>query len=93
MCLPTSDYSDITKRAVIQEQSPAADRQVVMMHGKRKTLKNKTSDALIDKLEEVKASIQAKLELPFQEAQMPVCLSKNSVSGLDQEHGATNHLV
>ena len=37
-----------------------------MMPGKRRALrKNKTVDALIDKLEKIKASIRAKVEHPF----------------------------
>ncbi len=40
--------------------------QVAMMPGKRRALKkSKTVDALIDKLEKIKASIRAKVEHPF----------------------------
>ena len=49
-----------------QAQHPGVDWQVAMMPGKRRALnKSKTVDALIDKLERIKASIRAKVEHPF----------------------------
>lgn len=61
-----SGYRGITKRQEIQAQHPGVDWQVAMMPGKRRALKkSKTVDALIDKLEKLKASIRAKVEHPF----------------------------
>jgi IS5 family transposase len=61
-----SGYRGITKREEIQAQHPSVDWQVAMMPGKRRALKkSKTVDALIDKLEKLKASIRAKVEHPF----------------------------
>jgi IS5 family transposase len=61
-----SGYRGITKRQEIQAQHPGVDWQVAMMPGKRRALKmSKTVDALIDKLEKIKASIRAKVEHPF----------------------------
>ena len=61
-----SGYRGITKREEIQAQHPGVDWQVAMMPGKRRALKkSKTVDALIDKLEKIKASIRAKVEHPF----------------------------
>jgi IS5 family transposase len=61
-----SGYRGITKRQEIQAQNPGVDWQVAMMPGKRWALKKtKTVDALIDKLEKLKASIRAKVEHPF----------------------------
>ena len=61
-----SGYRGITKREEIQAQHPGVDWQVAMMPGKRRALKkSKTVDALIDKLEKLKASIRAKVEHPF----------------------------
>ena len=61
-----SGYRGVEKRQEIQEQHPDVDWQIALMPGKRKTLdKIKTSHALRDKLEKVKASIRAKVEHPF----------------------------
>ncbi len=61
-----SDYRSITKREEIQAQHLGVDWQVAMMPRKRRALKkNKTVDALIDKLEKITASIRAKVEHPF----------------------------
>ena len=61
-----SGYRGITKREEIQAQHPGVDWQVAMMPGKRRALKkSKAVDALIDKLEKIKASIRAKVEHPF----------------------------
>jgi IS5 family transposase len=61
-----SGYRGITKRQEIQTQHPGVDWQVAMMPSKRRALKkSKTVDALIDKLEKIKASIRAKVEHPF----------------------------
>ena len=61
-----SGYRGITKREEIQAQHPSVDGQVAMMPGRRRALKkSKTVDALIDKLEKIKASIRAKVEHPF----------------------------
>ena len=61
-----SGYRGITKREEIQAQHPGLDWQVAMMPGKRWALKkSKTIDALIDKLEKLKASIRAKVEHRF----------------------------
>jgi IS5 family transposase len=61
-----SGYRGITKREEIQAQHPSVDWQVAMMPGRRRALKkSKTVDALIDKLEKIKASIRAKVEHPF----------------------------
>jgi IS5 family transposase len=60
-----SGYRGITKREEIQEQHPRVDWQVAMMPGKRRAFKkSKTVDALIDKLEKIKASIRTKVEHP-----------------------------
>ena len=60
-----SGYRGITKRKEIRAQQPGVDWQVAMMPGKRWALKkSKTVDALIDKLEKIKASIRAKVEHP-----------------------------
>jgi IS5 family transposase len=61
-----SGYRGVEKREEIQEQYPDVDWQIAMMPGKRKALnKNKTSHALRDKLEKLKASSRAKVEHPF----------------------------
>lgn len=61
-----SGYRGVEKRQEIQEQHPDVDWQIALMPGKRKALdKIKTSHALRDKLEKVKASIRAKVEHPF----------------------------
>ena len=61
-----SGYRGITKRQEIQAQHSGVDWQVAMMPGKRRALKkSKAVDALIDKLEKIKASIRAKVEHPF----------------------------
>ena len=61
-----SGYRGITKRQEIQAQHLGVDWQVAMMPGKRRALKkSKTADALINKLEKIKATIQAKVEHPF----------------------------
>jgi hypothetical protein len=56
----------ITKRQEIQAQHPGVDWLVAMMPGKRLAFKkSKTVDALVDKLEKIKAGIRAKVEHPF----------------------------
>ena len=60
-----SGYRGITKRQEIQAQHPGVGWQVAMMPGKRRALKkSKTVDALIDKLEKIKARIRAKVNPP-----------------------------
>jgi IS5 family transposase len=64
--LADSGYRGITKRQVIKTQNPGVDWQVAKTHVKRRALKkSKTVDALIEKLEKIKASIRAKVEHPF----------------------------
>ena len=59
-------YSGITKREEIKAKHPGVDWQVAMMPGKRRAFKrSKTVDALIYKLEKIKASILAKVKHPF----------------------------
>jgi IS5 family transposase len=54
-----------------------------MMPGKRRaSKKSKTVDALIDKLERIKASIRAKLEHPFREIKCKFGYRKTRYRGL-----------
>ena len=60
------------------------------MPSKRRSLKkSKTIDALIEKLEKIKACIRAKVEHTLQGDQMPVWMSQDSLSGLGQKLGKT----
>ncbi len=78
-----SGYRGITKREVIQAQYPGVDWQVAMLLGKRRALKkSKTVDALIDKLEKLKASIRAKVEHPFRVIKYQFSCSKTRYRGL-----------
>ncbi len=78
-----SGYRDITKREEIQAQHPGVDWQVAMMPGKRRALqKSKTVDALIDKLEKIKASIRAKVEHPFRVIKCQFGYRKTQYRGL-----------
>jgi IS5 family transposase len=59
------------------------DWQVAMMPGKRRALKkNKTVDALIDKYEQIKASILAKVEHPFRVMKCQFGYRKTQYRGL-----------
>jgi IS5 family transposase len=78
-----SGYRGITKREEIQAQHPWVDWQVAMMPGKRRALKkSKTVDALIDKLENLKASIRAKVEHPFRVVKCQFGYRKTRYRGL-----------
>jgi IS5 family transposase len=61
-----SGYRGVEKRDEVQEQHPQVDWQIAMMPSKRKALDKTTNlDALVDRLEKVKASIRDKVEHPF----------------------------
>lgn len=54
------------KRDEIQAQHPGVDWHIAMMPGKRRALdKDTPMGAILEKLEQTKASIQAKVEHPF----------------------------
>ena len=61
-----SGYRGVEKRQEIQDKHAGVDWEIAMMPGKRKALdKTKTSQALTDRIEKIKASIRAKVEHPF----------------------------
>ena len=83
--LADSGYRGITKSEEIQAQHPGVDWQVAMMPYKRRALKkSKTVDALIDKLEKIKASIRAKVEHPFRVIKCQFGYRKTRYRGLDK---------
>jgi IS5 family transposase len=56
----------VEKRDEIQAQHPGVDWHIAMMPGKRRALdKDTPMGAILEKLEQTKASIQAKVEHPF----------------------------
>ena len=61
-----SGYRGVEKRQEIQDKHAAVYREIAMMPGKLKALdKTKTSHALTDRIEKIKASILAKVEHPI----------------------------
>ena len=61
-----SGYRGVEKRKEIQAQHPGLNWHIAMMPGKRKVLdKNTPMGAILEKLEQTKASIRAKVEHPF----------------------------
>ena len=61
-----SGYRGVEKREEIQAQHPGLNWHIAMMPGKRKVLdKNTPMGAILEKLEQTKASIRAKVEHPF----------------------------
>ena len=61
-----SGYRGVEKREEIQAQHPELNWHIAMMPGKRKVLdKNTPMGAILEKLEQTKASIRAKVEHPF----------------------------
>ena len=61
-----SGYRGVEKREEIQAQHPEVNWHIAMMPGKRKALDKHTPlGAILEKLEQTKASIRAKVEYPF----------------------------
>jgi IS5 family transposase len=61
-----SGYRGVEKREEIQAQHPDVNWHIAMMPGKRKALEKGTPmGAILEKLEQTKASIRAKVEHPF----------------------------
>jgi transposase, IS5 family len=61
-----SGYRGVEKREEIQAQHPDVNWHIAMMPGKRKALDKETPlGAILEKLEQTKASIRAKVEHPF----------------------------
>ncbi len=61
-----SGYRGVEKREEVQAQHPQVNWHIAMMPGKRKALKKDTPmGAILDKLEQTKARIRAKVEHPF----------------------------
>ena len=61
-----SGYRGVEKREEIQAQHPDVNWHIAMMPGKRKMLDKETPmGAVLEKLEQAKASIRAKVEHPF----------------------------
>ena len=61
-----SGYRGVEKREEVQAQHPQVNWHVAMMPGKRRALKKDTPmGAILDKLEQTKARIRAKVEHPF----------------------------
>jgi IS5 family transposase len=61
-----SGYRGIEKREEIQTKHPEVNWHIAMMPGKRRALKKDTPmSAILDKLEQTKARIRAKVEHPF----------------------------
>jgi transposase, IS5 family len=61
-----SGYRGVEKREEIQAQHPDVNWHIAMMPGKRKALdKDTPMGAILEKLEQTKASIRAKVEHPF----------------------------
>jgi IS5 family transposase len=61
-----SGYRGVDKREEIQAQHPGVNWHIAMMPGKRRALaKDTPMGALLEKLEQTKASIRAKVEHPF----------------------------
>ena len=61
-----SGYRGVEKREEIQAQHPDVNWHIAMMPGKRKVLDKETPmGAVLEKLEQAKASIRAKVEHPF----------------------------
>ena len=61
-----SGYRGVGKREEIQAQHPGVNWHIAMMPGKRKVLdKDTPMGAILEKLEQTKASIRAKVEHPF----------------------------
>jgi len=61
-----SGYRGVEKREEIQAQHPDVNWHIAMMPGKRKALdKGTPMGAILEKLEQTKASIRAKVEHPF----------------------------
>ena len=61
-----SGYRGVEKRKEVQAKHPQVNWHIAMMPGKRKALKKDTPmGAILDKLEQAKARIRAKVEHPF----------------------------
>ena len=61
-----SGYRGVQKREEVQARHPDVNWHIAMMPGKRKALKKDTAmGAMLDKLEQTKARIRAKVEHPF----------------------------
>jgi transposase, IS5 family len=61
-----SGYRGVEKREEVQQRHPDVKWHIAMMPGKRKALKKDTPmGAILDKLEQIKARIRAKVEHPF----------------------------
>ena len=61
-----SGYRGVDKREEIQARHPGVSWHIAMMPGKRRALKKDTPmGALLEQLEQIKASIRAKVEHPF----------------------------
>ena len=77
------------------DAKPSMRWQVAMRPGKRRELDkdNNSVDALVDKIEKLKASIRAKVEHPFRLNQMPVWLRQGALPGIKEKHAAAQNAV
>ena len=85
-----ADYQGATKRL----DATGVDWHVAMRHSKRRALdKNSPWGKLLDKAEQIKASVRAKVEHPLSNHQVPVRLYQGALQRIGQVHGATGHAV
>jgi IS5 family transposase len=76
-------YRGVEKREEVQAQHPQVNWHIAMMPGKRKALKKDTPmGAILDKLEQTKARIRAKVEHPFRVIKRQFGFTKVKYRGL-----------
>ena len=77
------------------DANPSLRWQVAMRPGKCRKLDkdNNPIDALVDKIEKLKASIRTKVEHPFHLYQTPVWLRQSALPGIKEEHVAAQNAV
>ena len=78
-----SGYWGVEKREELQAQHPKVNWHIAMMPGKRKALDKSTpTGAILDKLEQAKVRIRAKLEHPFRVIKLQFSYTKVKYRGL-----------
>ena len=78
-----SGYRGVDKREEIQARHPGVSWHIAMMPGKRRALKKDTPmGALLEQLEQTKASIRAKVEHPFRVIKRQFGYAKVKYQGL-----------
>ena len=87
-------YRGVEKRKEIQAQHPDVNWHIAMMPGKRRAMdKGTPMGAILEKLEQTKASIRAKVEHPFRVIKRQFGYVKVKYRGTVQEHGQSEDAV